>query len=80
MNEVFNGVKHQSKYFRRKPKTIADVRAIDERVKHVNGVFSLENTESEYKKGALFASRACTKLYCCSENNEVLRGIFLFCG
>ena len=40
--------------FRRKPKTIADVRAIDERVKHVNGVFSLENTESEYKKGALF--------------------------
>ena len=32
-------------------KTIADVRTIDERVKHVNGVFSLENTESEYKKG-----------------------------
>ena len=51
MNEVFNGVKHQSKYFRRKPKTIADVRAIDERVKHVNGVFSLENTERSTRKG-----------------------------
>ena len=32
-------------------KTIANVRTIDECVKRMNGVFSLENTESEYKKG-----------------------------
>ena len=36
--------------FVRKSKTIANVRTVDERVKHVNGVFLLENTESEYKK------------------------------
>ena len=40
-------------------KTIANVRTIDECVKRMNGVFSLENTESEYK--VLFASKACIK-------------------
>ena len=32
-------------------KTIANVRTVDECVKRMNGVFSLENTESEYMKG-----------------------------
>ena len=41
-------------------KTIANVRTIDECVKRMNGVFSLENTESEYK--VLFASNACIKM------------------
>ena len=40
-------------------KTIANVRTVDECVKRMNGVFSLENTESEYK--VLFASKACIK-------------------
>ena len=31
-------------------KTIANVRTVDECVKRMNGVFSLENTESEFKK------------------------------
>ena len=42
----------------KKAENDSNVRAIDERVKHVNGVFSLENTESEYKKEEIFAGQA----------------------
>ena len=47
--------------FVRKSKTIANVRTVDERVKHVNGVFSLENSESEYKKGDILRNKSALR-------------------
>ena len=35
---------------------------VDECVKRMNGVFSLENTESEYKKGGQFADKSALGL------------------
>ena len=48
--------KERTKCFRKKTSS----ETVDECVKRMNGVFSLENTESEYK--VLFASKACIKI------------------
>ena len=56
MNEIFTLVNIESK-------TIANVRTVDECVKRMNGVFSLENTESEYKKGdKVYIKIKCNKI------------------
>ena len=51
LDKLTSACRHGEFIERTGTKTIANVRTIDECVKRMNGVFSLENTESEYKKG-----------------------------
>ena len=53
LDKLTSACRHGEFIERTGTKTIANVRTIDECVKRMNGVFSLENTESEYK--VLFA-------------------------